>query len=661
MNARQSDRDSNLQTARDCRLPSAAPVLLCITVVSLLSGCAAFRPIDGVPARYLPDELRGCSKESMQMIDLSMLRRRSDPQYRVDSGDVLAVYIENILGRADQPPINQQTGSGTSQLNGYRPPTLGYPLTVRDDGTIAIPRFGPILVRGRTIPEVENLVRSAFTQQQRYLPQQNNRVVVSLHQPRQYRVLVFRQDSENGALATIDIGNGQIGNSNRGNGRVVSLPSGKNDVLHALVESGGLPGLDARDTIWVIRSRQTPKPINQVAYNGTPRRGSPVPAYSPQPVMQPGMPMQPPLPGTMSPAPMPPGAAPATGRPVPNSGSILPGHSGGPLPPQSSPGMAASANAGRGEVQQVGYWMMQTPRQFAENLTGIPMPPRQSASPAGYADGVRNGLSRAAGAVAGAGAIAASAVAPSFGSSPVTPAGCQSCQTGSPLQQGMGMSAPTFNEMPAMAQPFQPGHGVPQYGIPVTGSPMNPWQPPPTWNQIPGMDTNGLCNLGRTTRIPLRVRDCSALNITDRDVYLNDGDIIFIQSRENEVFYTGGLLGGGQYTLPRDHDIDILEAISIAQGRNAGQDLGRSALNNDVTISASQAVILRKLPNGSQVPILVDLYRARKYRAERLLIQPGDYIVLQYTKLEAIGAFFERHILESALFGLAAAQLTTGR
>ena len=52
--------------------------------------------MDGVPARYLPDELRGCSKESMQMIDLSMLRRRPEAQYRVDSGDVLAVYIENI-------------------------------------------------------------------------------------------------------------------------------------------------------------------------------------------------------------------------------------------------------------------------------------------------------------------------------------------------------------------------------------------------------------------------------------------------------------------------------------------------------------------------------------------------------------------------------------
>ena len=159
------------------------------------------------------------------------------------------------------------------------------------------------------------------------------------------------------------------------------------------------------------------------------------------------------------------------------------------------------------------------------------------------------------------------------------------------------------------------------------------------------------------------MKDCSALNLSEQDVQLNDGDILLIQSRDDEVFYTGGLLGGGQYNLPRDHDIDILEAISIAQGRSVGggQDLGRSALNNDVTISASQAVILRKLPNGSQVPILIDLYRARKYRAERMLIQRGDFIVLQYTKTEALAAFIERHILETALLGIAAAQLNRGQ
>ena len=46
--------------------------------------------------------------------------------------------------------------------------------------------------------------------------------------------------------------------------------------------------------------------------------------------------------------------------------------------------------------------------------------------------------------------------------------------------------------------------------------------------------------------------------------------------------------------------------------------------------------------------------------SERIAIQPGDYILLQYTPLEAIAAFFERHLLEGALFGLATQNLTSG-
>ena len=63
------------------------------------------------------------------------------------------------------------------------------------------------------------------------------------------------------------------------------------------------------------------------------------------------------------------------------------------------------------------------------------------------------------------------------------------------------------------------------------------------------------------------------------------------------------------------------------------------------------------MPNGSQVPIKVDLYKALRNPAERLTIQPGDYLMLQYTPLEAIGAFVERYILRSAIFGLAASQV----
>lgn len=171
----------------------------------------------------------------------------------------------------------------------------------------------------------------------------------------------------------------------------------------------------------------------------------------------------------------------------------------------------------------------------------------------------------------------------------------------------------------------------------------------------------------RITKIPIRLAPGETISFTEQDVILNAGDIVFIESRDTEIFYTGGLLGGGQFTLPRDYDIDVLDAIAIAQGQNNNRGgggtngLGFSALNGDVTISASNVIILRRLENGTQVPIKVDLYRALRYPQERVLIRPGDYIVLQYTPVEAVAAFLERHVLQSAIFGIAAAQVSRGR
>ena len=179
-------------------------------------------------------------------------------------------------------------------------------------------------------------------------------------------------------------------------------------------------------------------------------------------------------------------------------------------------------------------------------------------------------------------------------------------------------------------------------------------------SQLSNLDVDGR----HVIRIPIRLGPGETADIREEDVILQDGDIVFIESRDTEVFFTGGLLGGGQFTLPRDYDLDILQALSIATSRgNAGTGRvagGLSALNNDVSISPSTVIVLRKLPDGGEVPIKIDLYRARTDMSERIAIQPGDYILLQYTPLEAIAAFFERHLLEGALFGLAAQSFTSG-
>ncbi|WP_437186921.1 polysaccharide biosynthesis/export family protein [Planctomicrobium sp. SH668] len=167
-------------------------------------------------------------------------------------------------------------------------------------------------------------------------------------------------------------------------------------------------------------------------------------------------------------------------------------------------------------------------------------------------------------------------------------------------------------------------------------------------------------------RIPIRLGPGEQPNITEESITLYDGDIVFIDSRETEVFYTAGLLGGGQYTLPRDYDLGVLEAISIAEGRSSGgTGLARSiggvsALNHDVSNSASRLAILRTLPNGKRVTLEVDLKKAMRYQQENIRIQPGDILFLQYTMPEAACAFFQRYLLEGALFSVAAAQLQSG-
>jgi hypothetical protein len=225
-----------------------------------------------------------------------------------------------------------------------------------------------------------------------------------------------------------------------------------------------------------------------------------------------------------------------------------------------------------------------------------------------------------------------------------------------PLPFNMPLPAPVEPLPPTLVNP--PGLGP----APGPGMPVGPGPGVSDFLQAYGPNTH-------VVRIPIRLSPGEMATFNEADVILNDGDIVFIESRETEIFYTGGLLGGGQYTLPRDYDLDVLGAISIASGRQqaggSGQGIGNrvggiSAMNQDISVSASDVVILRQLPDGSQIPIKVDLSRALREPRERVLIQPGDYIILQYKPLEAVAAFVERNLLAGSLFGLAAAQVRSG-
>lgn len=539
-------------------------VALCTLVPGGL-GCAALKPIKGVPARYFPRDLHCETRSNKETIDLSRLRQTPPPEYLLDSGDVLGIYIEGVLGKRDEvPPVY-------FPVAGDIPPTLGFPIPIREDGTVSLPLIPPVVVRGLTVRRAEEAIRRAYLQDQEILKPGNDRILVSLQKPRTYQVLVIRQEAATN-LPTLAAGFGTVnlGALKRGSGQLVTLTAYKNDVLHALAQTGGLPGLDAENAVYVLR----------------PQRAALVPP---------------------------------------------------PLPPQFPPSVSQTASPA-----------------FVQQVAGFfPSP-----NPAGHTPAAES--SPAIDLAGGGGHTRAEPTAQSYGGNAP---GLTFPNSPEPPAPQLIPGPPPVEQLPAGARQL-PWNGPP----PATAEPF-----PPSFNPMPDSNVSALLQTyGPQThivKIPIRLSPGESALFSEQDVILREGDIVFIESRETEIFYTGGLLGGGQFTLPRDYDLDVLGAIAIASGRQqgggSGQGIGNrvggiSAMNQDISVSASDVVILRQLPDGNQIPIKVDLTRALRDPRERILIQPGDYVILQYKPIEAVGAFIERNLLAGSLIGLATTQAKGG-
>ena len=683
------------------RIEKLVGVLFILVAIASTQGCAAFRPLKGIPARYLPNEYRAVSRANQRTIDLSLLGMKPSTQHIVGRGDVLGIYVEGVLGVLGQaPPVN-------IPFQADAVPTIGYPLQVRDDGTISMPYVGSIDVRGMTIRQVEEHLRTMMIQR-KILKQGKDKIIVTLQKARQIRVLVMRQESPQiGGTQTLQLGAVNLGDLKRGTGQVVNLPIGENDVLHALARTGGLPGTSASNVIYVIRRK---------------RHVVSTPASSPVPYQAPAImnsPMQAPQ-LAVPPTPV------SSLQYEANEGSniVQVGYRDGNQFPAVQQQQVQQQYAPQEYAQQQYTSQQYTdPRyiqqQYAqyEETTGVAAPQFMNASlqqpidayQTAYQGGIPSAVSPVEVPSSPTGSdlrMQSDVSVPSVPTQPIfQPRNSQVAQPQiqqpqstfpqSTFSQSNPISTPPSsspygsyrgneirNSYPQQAAPqaVQPPAGVnpnlyqqqyaqPAYSQPAYTEPMQQQLQPiaenqADWNQADLPD--GFPMVGRGAeiiRIPVRLSPGEQINFTERDITLQSGDIVFIESRETEIYYTGGLLGGGQYTLPRDYDLDVLAAISIAQspqqnvaqvGRAMG---GASAVNGDVTISASDVIILRRLADGTQVPIKVDLYKALRHPEERVIIQPGDMVILQYKRGEAWAALFERHLLEGALFGLAAAQL----
>jgi protein involved in polysaccharide export with SLBB domain len=405
-------------------------LLLCS---SLATGCAAWtNPVAmGIAVGDIPPELLAERKDDLEMMPLSYLRQEPPKEYLLGPGDVLGVFVEGVLGQADQnPPVTLPDATNFTNL----PPAIGFPIPIREDGTLPLPLVEPVKVGGLTVAAAEKAIVAAYTVRKQILPPGRERIIVTLMRPRTTRVLVVRQDTPGTSPnTTLGVGytrgllgtNQTTGNLRRGAGMTIDLPAYENDVLTALTMTGGLPGNDAKNEIIIQRH-----------------------------------------------------------------------------------------------------------------------------------------------------------------------------------------SAAT----------------------------------PPASPDVNGIEPPGQQNTG-TVRIPLRIPRGTKPPITPQDILLHEGDVLLIEARVADVFYTGGFLPPGEQILPRDYDLDVVKAISAIGGPLVNGGLNANNLNGNLSsqglgnFSPKLVSVLRKTPCGGQVTIIVDLDRALQDPSKSLIIKPGDVVILQETKGQAFGRY----------------------
>jgi protein involved in polysaccharide export with SLBB domain len=398
-------------------------------------GCVTYAH-HAVPASRLPAIFLGPSRDELVPINLVHLRQEPVAEYLVGPGDTLGIYVQGVLPPQidETPPIFATQASYT---NNYYPPSglvrtpnIGVPLQIGTNGTLHLPLVGPIALSGLNLSQAAEAIRKTYLDN-KIVQSGRDRIVVSLIRTRVHRVLVIREDSASD-MAQMMRKDGVVF-AKRGRADVVDLPSYENDVLHAITATGGLPGLDCLNQVWILRT-------------------------------------------------------------------------------------------------------IQEPGQKIESAK-------------------------------------------------------ESVDSGKDM-------AEVINEIRPVATAI---------------------------------------------RIPLRICRDEPLPFGPEDIVLHDGDILFIEPRIADVFYAGGLLPGGQIPLPRDHDVDVIEAIALAQGSIGGPGgvsgaaVFRAGAGPGNVIPPTRVLILRKLPNGEQLPIRVDLSRAMRDSKERIIIQPGDFVMLHYKPGEIAG------------------------
>lgn len=238
------------ERVEESRVRGALAVLTTCLLASTFCGCAALtQPIDGIPAERLPADFFPEPKNNLVPVDISILSIEPPRDYQLGPGDILGIYIDGVMpfNPPNQPPAPPPVNFPDSQST--LPPSIGYPIPVQEDGTLSLPLIEPINVNGLTIDQVRDAIRDEYIAQD-ILRSDKARPIVTLIAERTYNVIVIREDNAVQAAGPTDRG----GIISGATGGLVKLKAYENDILHALVQTGGLPGLNAKNEVKVLRA-----------------------------------------------------------------------------------------------------------------------------------------------------------------------------------------------------------------------------------------------------------------------------------------------------------------------------------------------------------------------------------------------------------------------
>lgn len=246
-------------TAGFSRIKRVTRLAAMLVLAAMGTGCTALtQPINGIPSNRLPPQFFAEERNNLVPIDFSLLGQEPPRQYLLDKGDVLGIYIDRVLPftEPDAVPVMPPVNFPTEKSN--LPPSTGYPFTVLEDGTISLPLIRPLKVRGLTLDQARDKIRKEYIDSKILKDDQGQFVspVVTLIRERQYNVVVIRQDKsfQYSPYQNQNIGRGVYAGDESATGNVVKLPAYQNDILHALMETGGLPGLQAKNEIKILRA-----------------------------------------------------------------------------------------------------------------------------------------------------------------------------------------------------------------------------------------------------------------------------------------------------------------------------------------------------------------------------------------------------------------------